>query len=137
MPTPPNDILLNKAAIIERCIRRIKEEYTHSPSLDNATHTDAMTLNIERACQAAIDMAMNLASNKHLGIPQSSAEAFTLLKKADIIDEKLCHALRAMTGFRNVAVHQDLDTDILHFIAKTGYRDFIRLCTALGITIAE
>ena len=26
MPTPPDDILLNKAAIIERCIRRIAEE---------------------------------------------------------------------------------------------------------------
>jgi hypothetical protein len=25
MPTPPDDILLNKATIIERCIRRIAE----------------------------------------------------------------------------------------------------------------
>jgi uncharacterized protein YutE (UPF0331/DUF86 family) len=137
MPIPPNDILLNKAAIIERCIRRIKEEYALSPALDSATHTDAMTLNIERACQAAIDMAMHLVSVKHLGIPQSSSESFTLLKKAGLIDENLCHSLRAMTGFRNVAVHQyqDLDTDILHFIAKKGYRDFTRLCQALGIQI--
>lgn len=56
MPTPPDDILLNKAAIIERCIRRIQEEYHACPDLDNHTHVDALTLNIERACQAAINM---------------------------------------------------------------------------------
>jgi uncharacterized protein YutE (UPF0331/DUF86 family) len=137
MPIPPDDILLNKAAIIERCIRRIKEEYTASPSLDNPTHTDALTLNIERACQAAIDMAMHLVAKNHLGIPQSSAESFDLLHKASLIDAELCHALRAMTGFRNVAIHEyrELDLEILHFIAKQGYRDFIQLCSALGLNI--
>ncbi len=85
MPTPPSDILLNKAAIIERCIRRIKEEYAAAPQLDSPTHADALTLNIERACQAAIDMAMHLVAQRHLGIPQNSAEAFDLLGKTAII----------------------------------------------------
>ena len=138
MPTPPSDILLNKAAIIERCIRRIKEEYAATPELDNPTHVDALTLNIERACQAAIDMAMHLVSQKHLGIPQNSAEAFDLLNKADIISADLCKSLRAMTGFRNIAIHeyQALDTEILHYIAKEGFLDFIQLCTALGLKIS-
>ena len=57
MPTPPDDILLNKAAIIERCVRRMLEEASACPHLDDFTHVDALTLNIERACQAAIDMA--------------------------------------------------------------------------------
>jgi len=60
MPTPPDDVLLNKAAIIERCIRRIREEHAACPALDDSTRVDALTLNIERACQAAIDMAMHL-----------------------------------------------------------------------------
>ncbi|MBU3665896.1 MAG: hypothetical protein FGM15_08505 [Chthoniobacterales bacterium] len=54
MPTPPDDILLNKAAIIERCIRRLGEEARACPDYDDFTHVDALTLNIERACQAAI-----------------------------------------------------------------------------------
>ncbi len=73
------DVLLNKAAIIERCLRRIREEYTLCPRLNNYTHIDAITLNLERACQAAIDMAMHLLASEHLGIPQSSAHAFDLL----------------------------------------------------------
>ena len=139
MPTPPDDILLNKAAIIERCIRRIKEEYTASPQLDNTTHADALILNIERACQAAIDMAMHLVAKQHLGVPQSSAEAFDLLGRANLIDADLCHSMRAMTGFRNVAIHeyQELDTNILHYIAREGYRDFVRFCSALGLKIAN
>jgi len=36
-----DDVLLNKAAIIERCLRRAKSEYAACPELDNYTHTDA------------------------------------------------------------------------------------------------
>jgi hypothetical protein len=50
MPTQPDSVSLNKAAIIERAIRRMHEEYRANPALDNDTHIDAMTLNIERAC---------------------------------------------------------------------------------------
>ena len=57
MPTQPDSVSLNKAAIIERAIRRMHEEYRANPTLDNYTHIDAMTLNVERACQAAIDLA--------------------------------------------------------------------------------
>ncbi len=137
MPIPPSDVLLNKAAIIERCIRRIKEEYAAAPQLDSPTHADALTLNIERACQATIDMAMHLVSQQHLGIPQNSADSFDLLGKASIITPALCKSLRAMTGFRNVAIHEylELDTEILHYIATEGFNDFVRFCTALGLTI--
>lgn len=47
-------------AIIERSLKRMKEEYSFNPKLDNYTHIDALILNIERAYQAAIDLADNL-----------------------------------------------------------------------------
>jgi len=139
MPIQPDDVIYNKASITEHCVRRIKEEYAKSPDLSDLSHTDAMTLNIERACQAAIDMAMHIVAKDHLGIPQGSAEAFDLLKKAGLLTEELCHSLRAMTGFRNVAIHeyQELDLEILHYIAKTGYQDFIRFCSQMGVVISE
>ncbi len=42
-----------------------------------------------------------------------------------------------MTGFRNVAIHeyQELDAEILHYIAQKGFMDFILLCSALGLKI--
>lgn len=137
MPTQPDEVNLNKAAIIERCITRIKQEYRACPELDNFTHVDAMILNIERACQAAIDMATHLAAIKHLGIPQSAANAFELLCNASLIDKSVMKAMKAISGFRNVVVHQyqDIDMEILKFIAEKGFEDFIAYCRQLGITI--
>ncbi|NDC53795.1 MAG: DUF86 domain-containing protein [Planctomycetia bacterium] len=134
---PPDDILLNKAAIIERCARRISEEAKACPGLDDFTHVDALTLNIDRACQAAIDMAMHVVAERRLGVPQSTAEAFSLLQRAGIIDKPLAASLHGMIGFRNVAIHQydKLDMDVLRWVVQHGYVDWIRLGQALGVTI--
>ncbi len=137
MPTPPDDILLNKAAIIERCVRRMLEEAQACPRLDDFTHVDALTLNIERACQAAIDMAMHVVADRHLGVPQSTADAFLLLERAGLIGGPLASALCGMVGFRNVAVHQyeNLDVSVLRWIVESGHRDWIRLGESLGVSI--
>ena len=137
MPTPPDDILLNKAAIIERCVRRMLDEARLCPRLDDCTHVDALTLNVERACQAAVDMAMHVVAERHLGVPQSTAEAFILLERAGLIGGPLASALCGMVGFRNVAVHQyeDLDMSVLRWIVEAGYRDWIELGEALGVAI--
>jgi len=133
----PDDILLNKASIIERCIRRIKQEYAACPALDNFTHIDAVTLNIERACQAAIDMAMHIVSENRYGIPQSSAHAFALLAENSVISDELSHNLQNMAGFRNLVVHnyQEIDQAILSFVVESGYKDFIDFSSAAGIEI--
>jgi len=139
MPIQPDGVILNKCAIIERCLLRIEEEYQSDPTLTNYTHLDAMTLNIERACQAAIDSAMHLVSQKKLGIPQNSADAFSKLHKAGILDDSLVVSLRAMCGFRNVAIHeyQEMDMSVLKFVVEKGTDDFKRYCLALGVVIGE
>ncbi|GAG97860.1 unnamed protein product [marine sediment metagenome] len=48
-----DDVLLNKASIIERCLSRVQQEYKVCPELDSFTHLDAIILNLERACQAS------------------------------------------------------------------------------------
>ena len=134
MHIEPDDVLFSKGAIIERCIRRIHEEYLADPSFVSLTHMDAMILNIERACQAAIDSAMHVIASQKLGIPKNSADAFTLLYRAGIIAKALTKRLKAMTGFRNIAVHQyqEIEIEILRHIAKDGWKDFVEYCHDLG-----
>ena len=57
-----NDVLINKAAIIERCLARVEEEYAgHENELEkNFTRQDSIILNIQRACEATIDAAMHI-----------------------------------------------------------------------------
>lgn len=132
-----DDVMLNKAAIIERCIRRVREEHADDPELRDATHTDALTLNVERACQACIDLAMHVVASRRLGVPQSSGEAFALLHKAGLIDERLARSLHGMTGFRNIAIHeyQELDKGVLSWIVRDGWNDWIALGRAVGLRI--
>ncbi len=136
---PPDAVSLNKAAIIERCIRRMREEYAADPELENYTHLDALILNIERACQATIDLAMHRVAQSHLGIPQSSADAFSLLQKAEIINPDLASRMSKMAGFRNIAIHQyqDLETEVIHHIMQHGIQDIIAFATAMHLRIID
>jgi uncharacterized protein YutE (UPF0331/DUF86 family) len=70
-------IILNKVSIIERCIQRIHEEYEDNPSnLQNDTKQDSIILNLQKACEASIDLAMHIVAEKKLGLPQNSRDAF-------------------------------------------------------------
>lgn len=116
-----NDVVINKMAIIERCIKRIHEEYEGNPkNLQNYTKQDSIILNIQRACEACIDLAMHLVAIKKLGVPQTSREAFDLLYKNNLIDRELRNQLVSMVGFRNIAVHnyQDVEVEIIQKIIE-------------------
>ena len=76
-----DDVLLNKAAIIERCLKRVNSLYLGYESMleQDIDRQDAIILNLQRACEAAIDAAMYLVKIYKLGLPQSSADAFLLI----------------------------------------------------------
>jgi uncharacterized protein YutE (UPF0331/DUF86 family) len=114
-----NNVILNKVTTIERCLKRIHEVYAGNPeNLSDFTKKDSIILNILRACEASIDIAMHFVSEKKLGVPKASREAFKLLQEAGLIDEALAKTLMNMVGFRNIAVHdyQALELDILKAI---------------------
>ncbi|NCS94584.1 MAG: DUF86 domain-containing protein [Leptospira sp.] len=137
MPTESDDVALNKVSIIQRSLNRALEEYYKNPSLGNYTELDALILNLERACQAAIDLAMHLVSLQQLGVPQSSSDAFRILESNKFIQQDTAKSLLGMVGFRNIAIHeyQKLNLDIIHQIMKNEYKVFIQFCEELGIVI--
>ncbi|MED4056938.1 DUF86 domain-containing protein [Niallia taxi] len=122
-----SDVILNKVAIIERCIRRINEEYQQNPqNLENNTKQDSIILNLQRACKASIDLAMHIVADKRLGLPQNSRDAFSLLEAENIIPASLSNRMKAMVGFRNIAFHdyQELNLVILQKILDHHLVDF-------------
>ncbi|MDQ0862011.1 DUF86 domain-containing protein [Bacillus sp. V2I10] len=123
-----NDVILNKVSIIERCVKRVKEEYNDDPmNLNNYTKQDSIILNLQRACEASIDLAMHLVAEKKLGLPQNSRDAFTFLVNADVIPPSLGQKMKAMVGFRNIAVHdyQEVNLVILQKILEDHLIDFM------------
>ncbi|MBN1046689.1 hypothetical protein DVW08_15190 [Clostridium botulinum] len=60
-----NDVIVNKIETINRCLNRIHEVYDNDPSnLDDYTKQDSIILNIQRACEATIDLAMHIVAGK-------------------------------------------------------------------------
>lgn len=121
------DILYNKIEIIERCLIRVKEVYNDNPNnLKDYTKQDSIVLNIQRAVEATIDIAMYIVSVKKLGIPKNSRDGFEVLFLNGIIDEDLLNKLKNMIGFRNIAVHnyQKLNINILQNIIENKLYDF-------------
>ncbi len=123
-----DDVILNKAATIERCLQRIQEEYAGNKQnlVANQTRQDAIILNLQRACEAAIDLAMYVVSQRKLGVPQDSRDAFTLLETAGILPADLATRMQHMVGFRNIAVHEyvRLNLDVVHAIITKQLEDF-------------
>lgn len=122
-----SDVIVNKVSIIERCLVRVQDVYSSSPeNLNDYTKQDSIVLNIQRACEASIDLAMHIIAENKLGVPQHSRDAFEILKANQIITEKIAKNMKAMVGFRNIAVHdyQIIHLGILQKIVESHLQDF-------------
>jgi uncharacterized protein YutE (UPF0331/DUF86 family) len=123
---PDRDVVLAKVAVIQRCMRRIKESTELDPSaLENIDKQDIFVLNLQRAVQAAIDLAAHIVASEGLGLPDSIKDNFKLIKDAGIISEGIALKMEAMSGFRNIAIHdyRAIDIDVLKSIMVKHLRD--------------
>lgn len=125
-----DDVLVNKSATIERCVARAREEYAADPAgfATNFTRQDAAVLNVQRACEAALDMGQHLIRRERLGVPQSARDVFDLLAQGKWIDQPLADSLKRMVAFRNIAVHdyRSLLLSIMVNVITQRLDDFLR-----------
>ena len=121
-----DEILINKKTTINRCIKRIQDDF-QDDFKSNYTKQDAVILNIERACQAAIDMGNRMIRIKNLGLPQSNRDTFLKLEKDGIISAELSKKLQSMAGFRNLAVHDygSINIDVIINIIENNLQDLV------------
>lgn len=130
-----DDVLINKAATIERCVARAREEYARDPATfaTDFTRQDAAILNIQRACEASLDMGQHLIRRERLGVPQSARDVFALLAQGGWVDLALADKLKRMVGFRNIAVHdyQSLQLPITVSIIQSHLDEFLQYSQVL------
>ena len=130
-----DNVLLNKAATVERRVRRASEEYHKDPASFAAdfTRQDAAILNIQRACEACLDMVHAIIDRERLGVPQSARDVLALLARAGWIDAGLAEALQRMVGCRNIAVHdyQTLQLPITVAMIEHHLDDFLAFTRAV------
>lgn len=131
---PDMDIILAKIGNIQRRLKRIKKVTGLSPeSLDDIDKQDIFVLNLQRAIEAAIDMAARIVASEGLGLASVIKDNFRFLNEAGIIDQNILKKMQSMVGFRNIAVHdyQAINVDILRSILTQNLRDIEEFYTAV------
>lgn len=118
MISPAYDkVLLHKAKVIERCVDRARQEYKASEGnfSNDLTRQDAAVLNLQRACESALDMAQRIISVQRWGIAETFKDLFAILQRKNILEASMEATLINMVGFRNLAVHdyEELNYDIV------------------------
>jgi uncharacterized protein YutE (UPF0331/DUF86 family) len=129
------DVIFAKIASIDRCIRRIGEVRAPGRGLQPVDVEDLVELNLQRAVQAAIDLAAHVVATESYGIPGKLAETFTLLEREGVVTPELAERLRRMTGFRNIAVHEyeDVDPRVVASIVEHHLDDLRQLAQAIVV----
>ena len=130
----PDEVVIQKLASIDRCLAAVRRYVGDELSrLEEAMVLDAVVLNLQRACEMAIDAACREVSRRGLGVPADSADAFTILERESILSASVAERMRRMVGFRNVAVHEyrRLDPAIVRTVVEHRLCDFEALCRDL------
>jgi uncharacterized protein YutE (UPF0331/DUF86 family) len=124
-----DQVLLRKAKVIERCVARAREEYDKAEGtfLTDYSRQDAAILNLQRACEASLDMAQRVVSKQGWGVAETSKDLFGILKRNAVIDEAMATLLSHMMGFRNLTVHdyEDVDMRIVVSIIQKDSQDLL------------
>ncbi|MDO8349032.1 MAG: DUF86 domain-containing protein [Planctomycetota bacterium] len=66
---------------------------------------DALSMSLLVAVQAALDVALHIASDEGLGVPATYAEGFRMLADHGVIDQETSSRLGAMAALRNRIAH--------------------------------
>ncbi|MCR6645482.1 MAG: DUF86 domain-containing protein [Terricaulis sp.] len=133
----PDNVIIAKADIIERCIKRAREELAASADFDrDFTRQDAAILNVARACEASIDIMNRIVRLQALGAPASTRDGFDRLVGVGVLPQDLADRLMRMVGFRNLAVHQyhQLDLQIVRAVIADRLDDLLEF-SALALRL--
>jgi uncharacterized protein YutE (UPF0331/DUF86 family) len=120
-------VLVSKAATIERCCKRAREEYEKDPAtfVGDVTRQDAATLNVIRAWEAAVEMGDYVIGQAGLGTPADEREVITLLAANGWLDPAVAEDLKRTGEFcRAEWDYQAAPLPALVTIIKRGLDDF-------------
>lgn len=125
------DVVLSKINIIKNCIMTIEKASLKEDNEDFRLYLYEM--NLQRATQAAIDLANVVIAKEGLGLPNSYRQSFEILAKSGVISSELKLKMVSMVGFRNISVHDysEIKPEIVNSIIKNHLVDFENFYTII------
>ena len=103
-----HDLILAKAGLIRRHLRRIKEKGGGDLEafLSDLDRQEVISFNLHLAIENCTDLAAHIISEEGLGVPGSASEMFYLLEDNGYINTQLTEKMIKAVGLRNLIVHE-------------------------------
>ena len=103
-----HDLVLAKAGLIRRHLRRIKEKggVDLEAFLSDLDRQEVISFNLHLAIENCTDLASHIISEEGLGVPGSASEMFYLLEDSGYINSQLTEKMIKAVGLRNLIVHE-------------------------------
>ncbi len=121
-------LIAEKIDSLIRCIKRVidKRPDTVEQLAADVDLQDIITLNLSRATQLTVDIAVHIISVSDSAVPGTMAETFDVLATNGILTGKVASRMKKAVGFRNIAVHnyQKIDWHIVFNICHKNINDF-------------
>lgn len=122
-------LLEKKIDSILRCLERINSRIpsTKDAFAEDLDAQDIIVLNLTRAVQLSVDLAMHICATTQLPTPETMGEAFERLREIHVLTPEVTDKMKKAVGFRNIAVHNydEIDIGIAYTIAKEHTQDFV------------
>ena len=123
------ELVDNKLESLRRCVRRAEAKCPEQVEALTGDYDaqDILALNLTRAVQLCVDVALHLvAESEHEPPPDTMAASFDALHRLGVLAPDLAERLRRAVGFRNVAIHnyRAIDWAIVHTICREHLGDF-------------
>ena len=130
-----NDIIDHKVATIHHSLARINEVYyLAKDNLDkDLTSQDSITFNLQRACQASVDLANHFNRTLFSKFPKDYRDSFETLHKSGLISTELTLSLQELIDLSHAAVRDDqiLNLEILKHVVGNRLSDFEDFITSV------
>ena len=122
------DVIAAKLESLRRCIARVEARCpaTAAALAKDVDAQDIVALNLSRAVQLCVDLALHRISTGGDVAPATMGGAFDMLAANSTLDIELSKRMKSAVGFRNLAVHQyeAMDWAIVHAICTRHLDDF-------------
>jgi len=137
-----HDLILAKAGLIRRHLRRIKEKGGGDLEafLSDLDRQEVISFNLHLAIENCTDLAAHIISEEGLGVPGSASEMFYLLEDNGYINSQLTEKMIKAVGLRNLIVHEydKIDLTRLYDIVLKDTKDvndfIVSIFKRLGIS---
>jgi len=134
-------VLEKKMDAILRCIERIENKMpeTRKMFLLDLDAQDVVVLNLTRAIQLSVDLAMHICGDSREAIPQTMGEAFDRLLQLKVLTPTIADKMKKSVGFRNIAIHNytEIDLSLVYTIAKEHRTDFVEFLKQIDTYSAQ